>query len=109
MQQFFQRKTKAPNRCVNSGPFLGEKLFAFALEQQIAGARFDEHPQTSLFLDQLFVDQLLIGPEDGKRIDPVFGGDTTHRGQRLTFLENAVEYHMNATVAELTIDWLCII
>jgi len=50
------------------------------LQQQISGAGFDEHAETTLFLDKLLVDQLLIGFENCEWIDAIFGRDITHGG-----------------------------
>src|SRR5439155_11816670 len=55
------------------------------------------------------IDQLLIGLQHRKRIDPELGGDCAHRWQRISFLEHAVENHMHTTIAKLAIDWLSVI
>src|SRR6266496_4614949 len=68
-QQFFRCDAEPLNRCGDSGPVLREKLLAFGLEQQIARTGIDEHAEPSPRLDQLLVDQFLIGLEDGERID----------------------------------------
>ena len=57
------------------GQCFGEKFLAFALEQQIPRAGFDEHAETALLFDQLLVDQFLIGLQNRERIDPKFGRD----------------------------------
>src|SRR5882762_11117560 len=90
-------------------PFVGEKFLAFTFQQLITRTRFDEHPEAALHLDQVLIDQLLIGFQHGKRIDPELGCDITHRWQRIAFVENAIENHMHATIAKLAIDWLSII
>src|SRR5438552_2348533 len=71
-QQFFRCDTEPLNRFGDPRPFLREKLLTFAFQQQIARAGFDEHAEPSLHLDKLLVDQLLIGLENGERIDPIF-------------------------------------
>ncbi len=91
------------------GPFFGKKLLAFALQQQIARAGIDEHAETSLLLDELLVDQLLIALQDRERIDPIFGRDIAHGRQRIAFLEHAVEYHGDDTVAKLAVDRLTVV
>src|SRR6266567_2616287 len=65
-QQFFRCDAEPLNRCGDSGPVLREKLLAFGLEQQIARTGIDEHAEPSPRLDQLLVDQFLIGLEDGE-------------------------------------------
>ena len=94
---------------MDPGPFFRKKLLAFALQQQIARARIDEHAATSPALDQLLVDQLLIALQDRERIDPIFGRDIAHRGQRIAFLEHAVEYHRDDAVAKLAVNRLTVV
>src|SRR5437667_2279532 len=57
IQQFFRRQTEPLNGCVDPGPVFGKKLPAFAFEQQIARASFDEHAETAPALDKPLVDQ----------------------------------------------------
>src|SRR5437879_2655224 len=52
-QQLLRRQAETLNRRVDSGPLVGEKLLALALQQQLAGAGIDEHAQASPLLDQL--------------------------------------------------------
>jgi hypothetical protein len=107
--QFFRRDAESLNGGGDCGPSVGKKLLAFGFEQQIARARFDKHAQTSPGLDQLFADQLLVGLENGEGINPIFGGDTAHRGQGIAFVEHAVENHGDDTIPKLSINWLTII
>src|SRR5713101_3829082 len=109
VQEFFRPQAEPLNGCVDSRPFFREKFLAFALQQQIARAGIDEHAATSLTLDKILVHQLLIALEDRERIDPIFGRDITHRGQRIAFLENSVEYHRDDTVAKLAVDRLTVV
>src|SRR5580765_3201433 len=51
IQEFFRREAEPLNGGVDSGPLLGEKFLALALQQQIARAGLDEHAETALFLD----------------------------------------------------------
>src|SRR6202011_5068497 len=62
----------------------------------------------SLRLDQLLVDQFLIGLENGQRIDPRLGRDIAHGRQRIAFFEYAVEYHGDDAIAKLAINWLTV-
>jgi len=94
---------------MDPGPFFGKKLLAFALQQQIARTRIDEHAQTSLALDKVLVDQLLIALQNRERIDPIFGRDIAHGRQRVAFVEQTVEYHGDDTIAKLAIDWLTVV
>src|SRR6266542_4791144 len=108
-QQFLRCDTEPLNRCGDPGPVFGKKLLAFGLQEQIARAGFDEHPETSLLLAQLLVAQLLIGLENREWIDPIFGRDIAHRWQRVAFFEHAVEYHMDDTVAKLAVNRLTVV
>ena len=69
----------------------------------------DEHAQAALLLDELLVDELLVGLQHRERIDPIFGGDVAHRGQRIAFLEHAVEDHRDDTIAQLAVDRLAVV
>src|SRR5438105_3300546 len=90
IEQFFRRQTEPLNCCVDLWPMLREKLLAFAFEQEVARAGFDEHAKTPPALDQLLVHQLLVSLENCERIDPGFGRDIAHRWQRIAFVEHAV-------------------
>jgi ABC-2 type transport system ATP-binding protein len=46
----------------------------------------------------------LIPLEHRERIDPIFSGDIAHGWQRIAFLEDAVEYHRDHTVALDRVD-----
>src|ERR1700736_1224602 len=81
--QFLRCDAKPLNGCGDAGPVFGKKLLAFALEQQIVRAGFDEHAETALLLDQFLVDKFLISLQDRERIDPKFGRDIAHRWQRI--------------------------
>src|SRR5439155_19312005 len=59
-QQVLRCQAEPLNGCVDPGPLVRQELLAFALEQQIARAGSDEHAETSLRLDELLLDQLLI-------------------------------------------------
>src|ERR1700716_1775210 len=87
-------------------PFVSEKFLPFAFEQQIARSGSNEHAEAALHLDQLLINQLLIGLQNGERIDPKLGGDIAHRRQRIAFFKHAVENHMDATIAKLAINRL---
>src|SRR5215472_770613 len=109
LQQFFRSQTQPLDGCVNPGPFLRQKLAALALQQQTACISFDEHAEASLLFDQLLVNQLLVALQDRERIDPVFGRDIAHRGQRITLLKHAVEDHSHHTVAKLAVNRLTVV
>src|SRR5438445_5119441 len=109
IQQFFRFQAEPLNGCVNPRPFFAKKLLPFALQQQIARSGIDEHAETSPGLDKSLVHQLLIPLQDRKRIDPIFGRDIPHGGQRIAFLEHAVEYHRDDTVTKLAVDRLTVI
>src|SRR5438552_3897611 len=108
-QQFFRFQAEPLDGCVDPGPFFGKKLLAFALQQQIVRARFDEHAETSLRLDQLLFDQLLIALHNRDRIDPILGGDGAHGRQWVAFLEHAVENQRDDTVPKLSVNWLTVV
>ncbi len=97
------------NGGVDPRPLFRKKLLPFALQQQIARARIDEHATTSLALDQLLVDQLLIALQHRKRIDPIFRRDIAHRGQRIALFEHAVEDHRDHAIAKLAVNRLTVV
>jgi hypothetical protein len=86
-----------------------QKFLPLAMKQSAPSAGFDEHPEASPFLDQLFVDQFLICLQDRERIDSIIGRNISHGGQRITLVEYAVKNHMHNTVAQLTVNRLTII
>src|SRR6266545_861644 len=108
-QQFFRCQAEPLDGCVDPRPLLRQKLLAFALQQQIARARFDEHAATSPCLDKLLVDQLLVALQYRDRIDPILGCDVAHGGQRIALLEHAVEDQGDDAVAELAVDRLTVV
>src|SRR5262249_46850397 len=108
-EQLFRFKAESLDGGVDSGPFLFEKLLPFFLEQQLAGASVDEHSQASPRLDEVFVRELLVRLEDREGIEPILGGDATHRGQRFALLEHSLEDHRHHAVAKLAINRLSII
>ncbi len=109
VQQFFRLQAEPLNGGVDLGPFFREKLLAFALQQQTACARIDEHAATSPALDQLLVDQLLVALQNRERIDPIFGRDDAHRGQGIALFEHAVEDHRDDAVAKLAVNRLTVV
>src|SRR5712692_2986965 len=109
IQQFFRCEAEPLNGCVDLGPLVGKKFLAFALQQQIARAGIDEHAATSLTLDKLLVDQLLIALQNRERIDPIFRRDVPHGRQRIAFFEHAVEYHRDDAVTELAVNRLAVV
>src|SRR5579859_6515031 len=73
------------------------------------GSDFNEHAETSPLLDQLLVHQVLIALQDSQRVDAILGRNIPHRGQRITFLEYAIEHHRNHAIAKLAINRLTVI
>src|SRR6266849_4729322 len=109
VQEFFRFQAEPLNRGVDPGPFFAKKLLPFALEQQTACAGIDEHAQAASGLHQPLVHQLLIALQNRERIDPIFGCDIAHGGQRIAFLEHAVEYHGDDAVAKLAVNRLTVV
>src|SRR5207249_897590 len=68
--EFFLCQTKPLNLFRDPRPFFGEKFLAFALQQKISRAGFDEHAEPSLHLDHVLIDQLLISLQPGEPIHP---------------------------------------
>src|SRR5438093_12846358 len=108
-QQVLRCQAEPLNGCVDPGPLVRQELLALALEQPIARAGFDEHSETSLRLDELLLDELLIALQNRDRIDPVFGRDVAHGRQRIAFLEHAVEHQFDDTIAKLAVNRLTVI
>src|SRR5207245_8987259 len=71
--EFFLRQIKRLNLFREPRPFIGQKFLAFALQQQIAGAGFHDHPEPSPLLDLLLMYQLLIRFENTDAGDPISG------------------------------------
>src|SRR6202521_2422109 len=109
VQEFFRPEAEPLNGCVDPGPFFSKKLLPFALQQQTACAGIDEHAKAASAFDQPFVDQLLIAFQNRERIDPIFGRDIAHGGQRIAFLEHAVKYHGDDAVAKLAVNRLTVV
>src|SRR2546421_11845697 len=109
IEQFFRCETEPANGCVDPRPMLGKKFLAFAFEQQLVRTGFDEHAETSLFLDNLVVDQFLIRLQNSERINPIFRRDIAHRRQRITFFYYALEYHVDDAIAKLARNQLTIL
>src|SRR5437016_9317579 len=109
VQEFFRPQAEPLNGCVDPGPFFAKKLLPFAPQQQTAGAGIDEHAEAASRLDQTLVHQLLIALQNRERIDPIFGRDIAHGGQRIAFLKNSVEYHRDDAVAKLAVNRLIVV
>src|SRR5260370_22280804 len=109
IQQLFRCQAQPLNGCVDPWPVLREKLLAFAFEQQIARASFDEHAETALRFDELLADQFLVGLENRERIDPILVRDISHGRQRVAFVEHALENHSDDTIPKLSINRLPIV
>src|SRR5579864_8207307 len=108
-QQFFRCQAEPLNGGGDPGPLFGQKLLAFALQQQSAGASIDEHAEASSALSKPLVNQLLIALQNRERIDPILGRDVAHGGQRIAFLEHAVQYHGDDAVAKLAVNRLIVV
>src|SRR2546423_8156637 len=68
--QFFLSQAEPLNGGGDPGPLFGQKFLAFALQQQIACAGFDEHPEPALHLDQILIHHVLVGFQNRQGIDP---------------------------------------
>src|SRR5947207_1572328 len=77
--ELLRRQAEALDGRANARPLLVEEPLAFRLKQQRARAGIHKHAQPSPFLHELLIDKLLIGLQDGQRIDAVFGGNISHR------------------------------
>src|SRR5947209_19252732 len=62
--EFFLRQIKPLKLFREPRPFIGQKCLAFALQQQIAGAGFHGHPETSPRFDQLLDYRFLLSFEN---------------------------------------------
>src|SRR5216110_698988 len=108
-QQLFRFQPEPPNGFLDPGPLFRQKLLAFAPKQQLARAGVDEHPSASLALDELLVDQLLVGFQNRDRIDAILGRDVADGRKRIALLEHAVEDQGDDAVAKLAIDRLTVV
>src|ERR1700674_6062826 len=109
VQEFFCFQAEPLNGCVDAGPLFSKKLLPFALQQQSACAGIDEHAKAASAFDQPFVDQLLIAFQNRERIDPIFGRDIAHGGQRIAFLSHAVKYNGGGGVQQWGVNRLTVV
>src|SRR3954449_7917750 len=109
VQQLFRRQPQPADRCVDPRPVFGEKLLALGFQQQLARTNIDVHPAAALLLDELLVDELLVGLQDRDRVEPVIGGDVADRGERIAFVEKTVEDQRHDTIAELSVNRLAVV
>src|SRR5689334_24947963 len=70
-QQLLRRQSEPFDCFLHARPVLGQKLLALALKQQLPPAGPDEHATTSPGLDDLLVDQFLIGLENRDRVEAI--------------------------------------
>src|SRR5215831_9036016 len=109
VQKILRFETETLNGRAHLGPLLGKKSLAFCLQQQVACAGVDEHAETASLLDELLIGQLLIGFEDGERVDPILRRYGAHRRQGVAFAEHAIEDHGNDAVTKLAVNRLAIV
>ena len=60
-------------------------------------------------LDQLLVNELLISLQNRERIDSILGRNIADGRQRIAFIEHAVQYHVDDTIAKLSINRLTVV
>src|SRR5215472_1890531 len=109
LEQLLRSQAEPLNGCVDPRPFVGEKLLPFALQQQIARAGIDEHAAAPPGLDQPLVHQLLVTLQNRERIHPIVGRDIAHGGQRIAFLEHAVENQRDHAITKLAVNRLIVV
>src|SRR5215471_4031335 len=109
VEEFFRLQAQPLNGGVDPGPLFGEKFVAFALQQQASRTGVDEHAEPPAALDQALVYQLLIALQDRERIDSILRRHRAHGGQRIAFLEHAVEDHRDHAIAKLTVNRLTVV
>ena len=68
-----------------------------------------EHAEAPALFHQPLVDQLLVALEHRQRIEAVLGRHLADGGQRLAFLERALEHHRHHAVAQLAVDRLGVV
>jgi AcrB/AcrD/AcrF family len=102
-------EAQALDRRQHARPLRDEKLLALVAHEVNACARRDEHAAAAPFLDQAFIDQLLVALQHRQGVERVLGRHAAHRGQRITLGEGAFEDHRHHLVAELTIDRLVVV
>jgi hypothetical protein len=90
-------------------PFLFEKALALAAHELCPAALGDEHAPAAPFLDEAFVDELLVALEHGQRVQRELRGDTSDRRQCVTVGELTLQNHVHHLVAELAIDGLAVV
>src|SRR5438105_8710096 len=108
-QQLFGREPEALNGFADRRPFLVEKSAALGIEQEIADVFPDVHAKPAALLDQLLVNELLIGLEHRERIDPILCRHIPNGRQRIALLEVTLENHRHHPVSEPAIDRLAVV
>ena len=93
----------------NVRPLLLEESLSLAGEQQQPRAVADVHAATAAFVDQPFVDELLVSLQDGERIQAVIRGYRPHGGQWIALLERSFQDEGNHPIAQLAIDRLIVV
>ena len=109
LQQRGRVEAQALDRRQHARPLGDEEFLALVAHEVNARARRDEHAAAATFLDEPFVDQLLVTLEHRERIERVLGRHAAHRRQCIAFGERAFEDHRHHLVAELTIDRLVVV
>src|ERR1043165_9037709 len=108
-EQLLRLQAEPLDGLVDPRPLLGQELLALAGQQKIVGAVLDEHAEASLLLDEIVVDELLVGLEDRDRIDAILRPDVAPGRQRIAFLQHAVEDQGDDAVAKLPVDRLAVV
>src|ERR1035437_4452613 len=93
----------------NLRPLLVEKPFTLSGQQQPPRAVADVHAATAAFLDQTFVNQLLIALQHRQWIEPIISRNRANGGQRITLLQRALENQGYHSIAQLAIDRLVVV
>src|SRR5436305_1684479 len=102
-------KTEALDLLGNTRPVFREKFLTLSLDQALVRAAFNKHPEAAFFLDQVFVNQFLIGFKNGEGIYAIIRGHRSHGRKRVFLLQHALENHVHNAIAKLAINGLTVI
>src|SRR6185437_7929376 len=109
VEKLLRCQTEPPDGGQYPRPVLAQESFPPVAQQLLAYACPDEHADTPPLLDDLLVGQLLIGFQNGERIDAVIGRRRTDRWQRIAFTDLTVENHGHDSIPQLAVDRLAVI
>src|SRR6056297_760857 len=109
LDEFFQVQAQLFDSRRETRPFVLQEFIALAGQQLFAGTVPDEHADPASLVDQLVVDQRLVGFGNGQRIDLEIHGNLANRRQRLALGQGTVQDGCDRLFTELPVDRLIVV